>query len=91
MGLPGMVISGIATVVGAIMYWVMSAQNAAQNSGFRLSTGGVILMITGAVGLVVSLLVFIMSRRSPTTPAGTVDRITKNEVGNTAGLHGQRS
>lgn len=91
MGLPGMVISGVAAVIGAIMYWALTAQNAAQNSGFRLSTVGVILMIAGAVGFVVSLLVFVMSRRSPATPASTVDRTTKNEVGDTTELHEQRS
>jgi phosphate/sulfate permease len=91
MGLPGMVISGIAAVAGAIMYWAITAQNAAQNSGFRLSTVGVILMIAGAVGFVVSALVFVMSRRSPATPASTVDRTTKNELDDTTELHEQRS
>ena len=36
MGLPGMVLSGIVAVAGAIMYFALTAQNTAQNSGFRL-------------------------------------------------------
>jgi phosphate/sulfate permease len=86
-----MVMSGLAAVAGAIMYWAITAQNAAQNSGFRLSTVGVILMIAGAVGFVVSAIVFATSRRSPTTPASAVDRTTKNESGDTTELHEQRS
>ncbi|NNN08066.1 MAG: hypothetical protein HKL85_02595 [Acidimicrobiaceae bacterium] len=69
----------------------MTAQNAAQNSGFRLSTVGVILMIAGAAGFVVSMIVFIMSRRSPATSSSTVERTTKNEMGDTTELHEQRS
>jgi predicted MFS family arabinose efflux permease len=73
------------------MYWALTAQNAAQNSGFRLSTVGVILMIAGAAGFVVSMIVFIMSRRSPATSSSTVERTTKNEMGDTTELHEQRS
>ena len=91
MGLPGMVMSGLAAVAGAIMYWAIAAQNATQNSGFRLSTVGVILMIAGAVGFVVSAIVFGVSRRSPTSSASTVDRTTRNESGDTTELHEQRS
>ena len=91
MGLPGMVLSGTTAVAGAIMYWALTAQNATQNSGFHLSTVGVILMIAGAVGFATSLLVFIVSRRLPTTPVSTGDRTTKNEVGHTTELHEQRS
>ncbi len=91
MGLSGMVISGMAAVVGAIMYWAITAQNAAHNSGFRLSTVGVILMIAGAVGFVTSALVFITSRRSPSTPPSTVHRTTTDEVGDTTEVHEQRS
>jgi len=91
MGLAGMVISAIAAVAGAIMYWAVTAQNAAQNNGFRLSTVGVILMIAGAVGFVASAIVFATSRRVPSTPGQTIDRSTKNEAGDTTELHEQRS
>jgi phosphate/sulfate permease len=92
MGLPGMVISAIAAVAGAIMYWAITAQNSSvvQNHGFRLSTVGVILMIAGGVGFVVSAAVFAMSRRSPSTPNQTLDRTTKNEAGATTQLHEEK-
>jgi hypothetical protein len=56
MGLSGMVLSAISAVTGAIMYWATTAQTSvvAQQHGFRLSTLGVILMIAGAVGFVIS-------------------------------------
>ena len=76
MGLPGMVLSAISAVTGAIMYWATTAQSSAvvQQHGFRLSTLGVILMIAGAVGFVISLIVFMASRRSPSTPPRSIDR-----------------
>jgi len=87
-----MVISAIAAVAGAIMYWAITAQNSSvvQNHGFRLSTVGVILMIAGGVGFVVSAAVFAMSRRSPSTPNQTLDRTTKNEAGATTQLHEEK-
>lgn len=76
MGLPGMVLSAISAVAGAIMYWAVTAQSSAvvQQHGFRLSTLGVILMIAGAVGFVISLTVFMASRRSPSAPSRSIDR-----------------
>ena len=90
MGLTGMVISAIAAVAGAIMYWAITAQSVAHNSGFRLSTVGVILMIAGGVGFLVSAVVFGASRRAPSTPSQTIDQSTKNEAGDTTELHEQR-
>ena len=93
MGLPGMVLSGIAAVVGAIMYFATTAQNSSvvQNHGFRLSTVGVILMVAGAIGFVVSLIVFAMSNRSAPTATRTIDRTTSNEAGETTSMHEQRN
>ncbi|NNN09045.1 MAG: hypothetical protein HKL85_07630 [Acidimicrobiaceae bacterium] len=91
MGLPGMVMSAIAAVAGAIMYWALIAQNVVHNSGFRIATVGVILMVAGGVGFVASSLVFIMSRHTLTAPTSTVERTTKNEAGDTTELHEQRS
>jgi len=89
MGLPGMVMSAISAVVGAIMYWAVTAQNSSvvQSHGFRLSTIGVILMIAGAVGFVVSAIVFASSRRSVKPAAHTVDRQTVDSAGRTSVLH----
>ena len=93
MGLPGMVISAIAAVTGAIMYWAITAQNSSTvaNHGFRLSTVGVILMIAGAVGFAVSLAVFASSNRKPMNASRTIDRVTKDEAGRTSELHEQQS
>ena len=89
MGLPGMVLSVISAVAGAVMYWGVTAQSSAtvQQHGFRLSTLGVILMIAGAVGFIVSLAVFITSRRAPSAPSRTVEREVVDGSGNRSVMH----
>ena len=62
MGLTGMGFSTVAIAAGAIMYWAVTYPG----HGFRFSTVGVILMVVGAIGLVISTIVFAVSRR----PAG---------------------
>jgi hypothetical protein len=83
MGLAGMALSMISIAAGAIMYWAVTSQG----HGFRLSTVGVILMVVGAIGLVVSTIVFATSRR----PAGgrnrTFDRQVTDTHGRTAEVH----
>lgn len=85
MGLPGMVISGISTVIGAIMYWALTAQSSSvvQQHGIRISTIGVILMIAGVVGFIVSATVYATSRRSVKPPARTIVRETADDAGHT--------
>lgn len=92
MGLPGMVISGISTVVGAIMYWAVTAHNSnvVRQYGFKLSTVGVILMIAGIAGFIASFGVFVSSRYSPTSANRTLDRKTTDSAGNTTSLHEQQ-
>ena len=84
MGLTGMVFSTISIAVGAVLYWAVTST---QGHGFRLSTVGVILMVAGAIGLVVSGTVYATSRR----PAGgrhrTYDREVTNAQGQTAAIH----
>lgn len=89
MGLLGMVISGISAVVGAIMYFAVTAQNSnvVQNHGFRLPIVGVILMIAGAVGFVVSAVIFASSRHAVKAPPHTIDRETADSLGRTSVLH----
>ena len=89
MGLPGMVLSALSTVVGAIMYFAVTAPsyNAAQQDGFRLSTIGAILMTAGVFGFVASMIVFSTSRRSPTPPERTLDREVVNASGERTLLH----
>ena len=82
MGRTGMGFSIVAIAAGAIMYWAVTTQG----HGFRLSTVGVILMIAGGVGLIVSTTVFAVSR-----PAGsrhrTYDREATDEQGGSTTVH----
>lgn len=92
MGLAGMVISAISAVTGAIMYFAVTAQSKAivQNHGFSLSTLGVILMIAGAIGFIISALVFASSRRPPSMPTQTLNREVIDSTGNRTVVHQER-
>jgi hypothetical protein len=82
-GLPGMVLSAIAAVAGAVMYWAITYQG----TGFRMSTVGLILMIAGAAGFVVSAVIFATSRRAVSTPSHTMNRQVVDAAGNTSSVH----
>jgi hypothetical protein len=86
MGLPGMVLSAIAAVAGAIMYWAVTYQG----TGFRLSTVGLILMIAGAAGFVVSAIVFAASRREVGTGTHSMDRQVTDSQGRSSSEHEER-
>jgi hypothetical protein len=83
MGRSGMVFSIIAFAAGAVMYWAVTAHG----HGFRLSTVGVILMIAGAVGFAASAIVFLVSRRDPTTVAHSFDQQTVDSQGRATAVH----
>lgn len=83
MGKTGMFFSTVAFAVGAVMYWAVTAQG----HGFRYSTVGVVLMAVGAVGLVVSLIVFSASRRQAGGRHHTYDREVSDAQGRTAAVH----
>lgn len=83
MGLPGMVLSAIAAAAGAIMYWAITYQG----HGFRMSTVGVILMIAGGVGFVVSAIVFGVSRGSVRSNRRSLDRQVVDAQGNSSSVH----
>ena len=78
-----MVFSFIAAAAGAIMYWAITYQG----HGFRFSTIGVILMIVGACGFVVSAVVFGVSRGSIGTNRHSLDRQVTDSSGNTSSVH----
>ena len=84
MGLIGMFFSVVAIAAGAIMYWGVTAT---QGHGFRLSTVGVILMVVGAVGLVVSMIVFAVSRGSAGSGRRTYDRQATDSQGRSTAVH----
>jgi hypothetical protein len=77
MGLCRMVLSAIAAVAGVIMYWAVTYQG----TGFRLSTVGLILVIAGAAGSVVSAIVFASSRRQVSTGIHSMDRQVTDSQG----------
>jgi hypothetical protein len=54
----GIVFSILAIAAGAIMYWAVTTPT----HGFKLSTVGVILMVVGAAGLLISAALFGSSR-----------------------------
>jgi cytoskeletal protein RodZ len=74
------------------MYFAVSAQSkeAVQNHGFSLSTLGVILMIAGAIGFVISALVFAASRRAPSMPSQTMNREVVDSNGSRTVVHEER-
>jgi hypothetical protein len=65
----------------------MEAQHGSVGNGFQLSTVGVILMIVGAVGLVASITVFGMSRRSAGGTHRTYDRHVTDAQGQSSAVH----
>lgn len=84
MGLTGMVFSTISIAVGAVLYWAVTTTH---NHGFRLSTVGAILMVVGAVGLAVSIVVFGTSRRPAGSRHHSYDREITDAQGRTAVVH----
>ena len=62
----GVVFSILAIAAGAIMYWAVTVPT----HGFRLSTVGVVLMIVGGAGLLISAVLY------GTTRAGETRRST---------------
>ena len=83
MGLAGMVFSMISIAAGAVMYWGVTSQG----HGFRLSTVGVILIVVGAVGLVISTVIYATSRRPTVSRNRTYDKQVTDTAGRTAEVH----
>jgi len=83
MGLTGMGFSTVAIAAGAIMYWAVTYQG----HGFRFSTVGVILMVIGAIGLVISTIVFAVSRRPAGGPRHAYDKQTIDAEGRSTEVH----
>jgi hypothetical protein len=88
MGLRGMFCSAVAVVAGAILYWGLTAHSSSvgQSHGFRLSQVGIILMIAGGAGFVVSAIIF-GSARTSTTSVRTMDSQTIDPQGSSTIVH----
>jgi len=78
-----MVLSAIAGAVGAVMYWTITYQS----TGFRFSTIGLILMIVGAFGFIVSTIVFAAARRPSRGSRPSFVRHAVNGDGRTTSVH----
>jgi hypothetical protein len=78
-----MAFSTISIAAGAIMYWAITAQG----HGFRYSTIGVVLMIVGAIGLIVSAAVYSTSRRPSGRGHHTYDREVTDAQGRSTAVH----
>jgi uncharacterized membrane protein YvlD (DUF360 family) len=78
-----MVLSAIAGAAGAVMYWAVTYQG----TGFRISTVGLILMILGAFGFVVSTIVFAISRNPVGGNRHEMNRQVVNAIGSTSSVH----
>jgi hypothetical protein len=83
MGLTGMGFSVFAIAAGAVMYWAVTAPA----NGFRVSTVGVILMIVGAIGLVVSSIVYATSRTRLGSRRRIYDRQATDALGGSTTVH----
>jgi len=83
MGLMGMGFSAVAVAAGAIMYWAVTYQG----HGFRFSTVGVILMVVGAIGFVISTIVFAVSRGPVGGRRHAYDRETVDAEGRSTEVH----
>ena len=85
MGLVGMFFSIVAMAAGAVMYWGLKTPA----TGFRVGTVGVILMVVGAAGLVVSSIVFATSRHRAGIGAGahSLDRHAVDAQGRSTMVH----
>jgi hypothetical protein len=83
MGLTGMGFSAVAIAAGAITYWAVTYQG----HGFRLSTVGVVLMVVGAIGFVISTIVFAVSRRPVGGRRHAYDQETVDAQGRSTEVH----
>lgn len=77
----GIAASILVFAVGAVLYWGITTT---QTHGFRLSTIGVILMIVGGVGLLVTI---VLSAASGTRRRTTFDQQAVDNVGRRSEVH----
>ena len=77
-GLTGMGLSAAALIVGAIMRFAVSAQR----KGFNITKIGLILMFAGAIGFVVSSVLFMITRNGQAATTHTMHSETSDSTGN---------
>jgi hypothetical protein len=77
-GLSGMGLSAVAIIAGAIMRFAVTVQT----TGFNINKIGIILMIAGAVGFVISCILFASTRNAVVGGTHTVHSETRDSSGN---------
>ena len=77
-GLTGIGLSVVAFIAGAIMRLAITVQT----TGFNINKIGVILMIAGAVGFVISAILFASTRSAVVGGTHTVHSETRDSSGN---------
>jgi hypothetical protein len=82
-GLTGMGFSAVALVAGAIMYFAVTTHG----NGFSVSRVGEILMIAGAIGVVISGIIFASTRRPVGSRHQTYDREAIDTEGRSTAVH----
>jgi hypothetical protein len=75
--------SAVALVVGAILHFAVTTQG----HGFNVSTVGTILMIAGAIGVVLSGIIFATTSRQAGGGRRTHDREVIDSEGRSTVLH----
>jgi len=82
-GLTGMGFSAVALIAGAIMYFAVTTKG----TGFSVSKVGVILIIAGAIGVVLSSIIFASTRRPGSRRHQSYDREATDAQGNQTVVH----
>lgn len=77
-GLTGMGVSAVALIVGAIMRFAVSVQT----TGFNINKIGVILMIAGAAGFIISGILFASTRKAVVGTSHSMHSETRDSSGN---------
>ena len=76
-GLTGMGLSVVAFIAGAIMRFAVTVQT----TGFNITKIGVILMIAGGIGFVISAILFASTRKAAVGGTRTVHSETRDSSG----------
>jgi|HubBroStandDraft_1064217.scaffolds.fasta_scaffold437574_1 multisubunit Na+/H+ antiporter MnhB subunit len=82
-GLTGMGFSAVAIIAGAIMYFAVTTRA----TGFSVSKVGVILMVAGAIGLVISGIIFATTRSPGGRRHQSYDREAVDSEGRSTVVH----
>ena len=82
-GLTGMGFSAVALIAGAVMYFAVTTHG----TGFSVPKVGEILMIAGAIGVVISGIIFASTRRPVGSGHQTYDREAIDSDGRSTAVH----